>query len=77
MTERVKFYGEWLFCGQPRGRAIMAEWCRRKTRSGEKDEDDIRARLMNRARRMNMKMRRNNLNSALDRLDQDLVISPT
>ena len=48
-------------CGQPRGRAIMAERRRRKTRSGEKDEDDNRARLMNRARRMNLKMRRNHL----------------
>ena len=33
-----------VVCGQPRGRAIMAERRRRKTRSGEKDEDDNRAR---------------------------------
>ena len=36
---------------------MMAE--RRKTRSGEKDEDDNRARMMKRTRKMKMEMRRN------------------
>ena len=45
----------------------MAERRRRKTQSGEKDEDDNRARLVNWARRMNMKMRRNNSNSLFRR----------
>ena len=40
----------------------MAERRRRKTQSGEKDKDDNQARMVNRARRMNMKMQRSNLN---------------
>ena len=48
-------------CGRPRGRAIMADRRRRKTWSNENVEDGDRARMVNRARRMNMKMRRNNL----------------
>ena len=51
----------------------MAERRRRKTRSGAKDKEDSRARMANKTRRMNMKVRRSSLYSLFRRNEWAII----